>query len=74
MIKFTIIFVIVYFVLYYLTKWYVDGMNILDKYMLAKGYYGTKKRYVWFAFLSLMRYLSIIFAAISAILLVVRYL
>lgn len=73
MIKFTIIFVIVYFVLYLLTKIYVDSLDVVDKYMLVRGHQSTLQT-IWFILLGLMKVLSIVFTFISAILLVVTYL
>ena len=73
MIKFTIIFVIVYFVLYLLTKIYVDSLDVVDKYMLVRGHRSTLQT-IWFVLLGLMKVLSIVFASISGILLVVTYL
>lgn len=73
MIKFTIIFVIVYFILHLLTKIYVSSLNDFQRFMLARGHKSTLQT-IWFILLGLMKILSIVFAAISAILLVVTYL
>lgn len=73
MIKFTIVFVIVYLVLMAITKIYVSGLDAVDQYLIAFKKF-SKGQSIWFAILGIMRLLSIIFGAISVIMLVVEYL
>ena len=73
MIKFTIILIIVYFVSAKFTSIYVNGLDTMDKFRLANRKF-TKGESIWFLLLGLMRVASIIFGAISVIMLVVKYL
>lgn len=73
MVKITAVFIIVYFVLMAFTKLYIYGLSPNDKALIAMRKY-SKRQYRWFALLGIMGMLSIIFAAISGILLVVTYL
>lgn len=73
MIKFTIILIIVYFVSAKFTIIYVNGLDTIDKFRLANKKF-TKGQSIWFLLLGLMRVASIIFGAISVIMLVVKYL
>ena len=73
MIKFTIILIIIYFVLKKFTKIYVENLSTINKMRLANDKF-TKGQSIWFSLLGLTRAASIIFGAISAIMLVVKYL
>lgn len=73
MIKFTIIWVIVYFVLWFITKMYVSGMNMAERMKFSLGWkYWSKGQRIWFTALGWMRLLSVIFGGVSAILLVLK--
>lgn len=72
MIKFTIIFIVVYLVAEWFAKMYVMNLNPLDKLRYSMGKL-TKKETIWFAVLGFMKILTVIFGAISVILLVLRW-
>lgn len=72
MIKFTIIFIVVYLVAEWFAKMYVTNLSPLDKLRYSMGNL-TKKEIIWFAVLGFMKILTVIFGAISVILLVLRW-
>ena len=72
MIKFTIIFVIVYLVMAWFTKTYVQTLNKKDALSLYIKI--NSGRSIWFAFLGVMKIGAVVLTAISVILLVVNYL
>lgn len=73
MIKFTIIFIVVYFVFEWFAKMYVQNLNPLDKLRYSMGNLNTKET-IFFAVLVFMKILTVIFGAISVIVLVLRWL
>lgn len=73
MIKFTIIFVVVYLALKAFTKMYVNGLSPIDKLRIARNNL-TKKEQLWFSGLGIMQILGIVFEVISLIIIVVSYL
>ena len=73
MIKFTIIFGLIYACLYVLTQIWVDGQDPLNKFRMSVNKL-TANESLWFGLIGLMRILTIIFGFISAIILVVRLL
>lgn len=73
MIKFTIIFIVVYLVLEWFVRMYVQNLNPLDKLRVSMDKF-TKKETILFAVLGLMKILTVIFGAISVIVLVLRWL
>lgn len=73
MIKFTIILIIVYFVLIFFTKVYVAGLSELNKIRFSVKHF-TAGELIWLCLLGLMNVACIILGAISAITLVVKYL
>ena len=72
MIKFTIIFIVVYLVAEWFAKMYATNLSPLDKLRYSMGKL-TKKETIWFAVLGFMKILTVIFGAISVILLVLRW-
>lgn len=73
MIKFTIIFIVVYFVFEWFAKMYVQSLNELGKLRFSHGKL-TKKETILVTILGLMKILTVIFGAISVIVLVLRWL
>lgn len=73
MIKFTIIFIVVYLVAEWFVKVYVRGLSALDKFRIGLQKY-NKKETILFAVLGFMKILTVIFGAISVIVLVLRWL
>lgn len=73
MIKFTIIFIVVYFVFEWFVKMYVQNLSPLDKLRYSMGNLNTKET-ILFAVLGFMKILTVIFGAISVIVLVCRVL
>jgi hypothetical protein len=73
MIKFTIIFIVIYLVAEWFAKVYVRGLSALDKFRIGLQKY-NKKETIFFAVLGIMKILTVIFGAISVIVLVLRWL
>lgn len=73
MIKFTIILIIVYFVLMFFTNVYVASLSELNKIRFSLKHFTTGEL-IWLCLLGLMKVACIILGAISAIMLVVKYL
>ena len=73
MIKFSIIFIVLYFVLNILLRLYVKGLSRVDQLRISVGNV-TKGEQISFMILGAMKVLSIIFVAIDVIILVVKYL
>lgn len=71
MIKFTIILIIVYFVLMFFTSVYVASLSELNKIRFSLKHYSACEL-IWLCLLGLMRVACIILGAISAIMLVVK--
>lgn len=73
MIKFTIIFIVVYLVFEWLMKVWVQGLSPLNKLRIGMKNF-TKKETIIFGLLGTMKILTVIFGAISVIVLVFRWL
>lgn len=73
MIKFTIIWVIVYFVAIWFSKCWVENLGPLDALRFKSGNL-TKRETLWFCIVGILRFGSVIFGAISVIMLVIKWL
>lgn len=73
MIKFTIIFIVVYYVFAWFTAQWINNMSPLNKIRFGMKNY-TKKETIILFVLGLMKILSVIFGAISIVVLACRVL
>lgn len=73
MIKFTIIWVIVYFVATWFSERWAENLEPLDTLRVKTGNL-TKRETLWFCIVGILRLGSVIFGAISVIMLVIKWL
>lgn len=74
MIKFSIIFVVIYLLLLALTKLYISSLDKVDQYRLLVLNLTTKRQTIWFALMWLMTIASILIVAVDIIYLAIKYL
>lgn len=74
MIKFSIIFVVIYLLLLALTKLYISSLDKVDQYRLLVLNLATKRQTIWFTLMWLMTIASILIVAVDIIYLAIKYL
>lgn len=67
MIKFGFIVVVVYFVCFMVTKWYIAGLDKYEQYKFGSGFRTTRQN-IWLIILGILRLAALVFGAIAVIL------